>query len=648
MNIYLKLLTPFFIFIFLGCTPTQEPDLGKKYNQEQLQERAVLNKSYKSIRQMENIDAALYLNKTDLTSLMNETFGEFSQHFVSLDAPGFSHASFGRMQVFLKQGQIRSQINFSFEVDALGREIFGHLMAEHTLKAGTDKFIINTKFDEIILDRIDETQPLKDNSKNKDLIATSVKNFLHTLNIEIINMPLTIDVDMNILSGVNGKDIFRSPDYKLHSAAAVNMQTKMDSYVSYISKKGVVLLGSSTLIDGFSYEEVSDLKILRSSIRGYIDTTLKRDMGIDLESLQKYSSYYIRKGYVSSQMNKALYKMDLRVINKFFLKIAQEDKELKKDIYFFDKDRLPSCRGVEVNCSQLLKPCKRQCGVKFGIQNCVQCDDMTNPFEQVRCLSKLEACKSKEELHLYECHKREDRCSVDNTEIKTACAVDNLERVASCKEDKEKLNFINDEIVLAQLNINFDIANSYAVQNIRRIVFDSELKQLEVVRNMHISVDSKLKAGLKNNVKNDINCSLAIKEDLLTHSQVDHVEKTRKLSLLTQRAKNGNMMIKAISKPTFINAQLNNHPYDRLMKNKKFIMQCSYKNMPMKPIPAKELLKSKEIPYALNSLLGGIEIAFEEEEFSFLILPVKLNEKILFYPTMEKEAIGFSRQAHFY
>ena len=68
----------------------------------------------------------------------------------------------------------------------------------------------------------------------------------------------------------------------------------------------------------------------------------------------------------------------------------------------------------------------------------------------------------------------------------------------------------------------------------------------------------------------------------------------------------------------------------------------------MKEIGATELLRLKDIPYGLNSMLGDIEIEFEEEELSFIISPVRLDKDILFYPTMEKGAIGFSRQAHFY
>ena len=647
-SFYKLCLFTFSVLLLAGCASLQDPAKDSEYSAIELQEKAALELTSKLFNRMEAIDAALYLNKEDFSSLVNKTFAHFYEHFTQLDAPGFSNVTFGRMQLELSKQKISSRINFSFEVDALKRTIFGHLSAEHSIKAGTNSFVLGTNFNEIILDRIDGNESLEENSENRDLIAASVKNFMHILNIEIINMPLKISVDMNVLNNINGKDIVSSTDYKLHSARAVNMQTKMDIYLPYVWERGVVLLGAGELRAARDEKPIEDLLALRENLKTKIDQSLYKNMGISLETLKKYSSFYISKTYLSKQMNLALKKMDLRVINKFFLKIPDEESHLQKDIYFFDKEQLPSCDGVRVECSNLLKSCERQCGLKFGIHRCVQCDDMTNPFEQVRCMSDLQACKAKEELHVYECNKRENRCDIQNNEIQTSCEIKNLDYVAQCKEKKEKLLFINDEIMLTQLRLDLDIVNAYAVQRIKQITFDKSLNSLEVIRDMHISVDSKMQFDLNKSPSDDINCSLQMQEALLTHSEFDYVAQKRKLPLLTQRGERGRMLIKAISKPTFISSSLKNRPYDKLTKDKDFNLQCSYQGMPMKTIKADKLLAEKDIPYALNIILGEIELQFEEEELSFAVSPVRLGSDILLYPTMEAQAIGFSRQAHFY
>jgi len=648
MTYYLKFLLLPLVLIITACVPKPTADGQIEYSKEQLDKRKQLNHTYKLLDEMDGIDAAFYLNKVDFTKLVNNSFTDFTKHFTLLDAPSFSKPSFGRVKITLKKASIQSRINFSFEVDALNREIFGHLNAKHTLQAGKNKFIIHTDFDEIILDRIDERQSLQDNSKNKELIANAIKSFLHTLNVEIINMPLDIKVDMNILEGVHGKDIISAKDYTLHSASSVSMHTKMDSYLPYVNEKGVVLLGTLNHAKNNAFKNEKNLKVLETKLRQKLDDELLEYMGIDLDSLQKYSSYYVSKGYLSKQMNKALLNVDLRSINKFFLKIAEEESSFEKNIYFFDKGRLPSCEGIKQDCSKRLKMCNRQCSVKYGIHSCQQCDDMNNPFAQVRCLSKLEACKSKEELHLYECNKYEDSCELDNVEIMTSCEVQNLELVSLCKEDKDKLLFINDEIVLAKMKLDFKIANSYAVQRIRKIRFDEKLKTLEVSRDMHISIDSRLAVSFQNSSIDDINCSLKIKEDLLTHSQEDFVNQLRSLDVLTQRSKDGKLMIKAISKPIFMSIQVKSKPYEKLIQDKNFKLQCHYKNMPLEAIEGEKLLGFKDIPYALNPMRGEIELAFEEEELSFVVSPIILNDTIIFYPTMEEKSISFSRQAHFY
>ncbi len=638
----------FFFSLFInGCSPLLEPVQERDYSLEELQEFESLKKKNEIFNRMKGIDAALFFSKEDFSVLVDKSFEKFSQHFTDLEGPDFSNVSFAGIELELGNQKISSKIKFSFEVDALKRKLFGHLRAEHILKAGKNAFFLNTNFDEIILEGIEEIKPLEKNSQNRDFIASSVKSFMHTLNIEIINMPLRVPVNMNILSNVNGKDIVSSSDYKLHSARAVNMQTKMEVYLPYICAKGVTFLGSGEL-QTLKEEKFEDLILLRDRLNKKIDLSLGENMGISFDTLQKYSSFYISKTYLSKKMNLALVNMDLRMINKSFIQIPEEDRGLKKEIYFFNKDSLPPCSDVKKDCLKLLHSCDLQCELKFGVNRCEKCEQIVNPFEKVRCMSKSEACKSKEELHIYECHKHENRCELKNSKIQSACDIQNLEEIEVCKEKKEKLLFVNDEIVLGQLNLDFDLSNSYVVQRIKQVVFDKELDSLDVIRDIHISVDSKLQLTFKNSQHNDINCSLQIDEALLTHSQADHLQEIRNLPLLTQNQEDGKMLIKAISKEDFLTSQLHNKPYEKLIKTKKFSLQCTYQGMPMKPINADKLLAKKDIPYELNAMLGEVELQFEKEELSFAVSPVQLADDIFLYPTMESKAIGFSRQAHFY
>ncbi len=646
--IYRNLILLFLLLFLDGCSALFQTGKERDQTSVELQEVEALHETTLLFERMKRVDAALFLNKEEFSSLFNATFDDFAKHFSDLDAPGFSHISFSIPELTLDNQRISSQVAFSFEVDALKRKIFGHLNAEHRLKAGTNVFVLDTDFNEIVLDRIEQMEAFEENSENKDIIGGSVKSFMHTLNIEIINMPLVIPVDMNIMSGVNGKDIYTSADYKLHSARAVNIQTKMEMYLPYICERGVTMLGSSELHPVHEIVRLDDVIASRNRLSHKIDSALMENMGISLETLQRHSSYYMSKKYLSKQMNLALRNMDLRVINKFFLKLPENESRFSKEIFFFDKARLPSCEGVKKDCSGFLKNCDGKCGLKFGAHRCDQCADMTNPFEQVRCMSKLEACKSKEELRVYECNKRENRCYMQNNEIQSACEIKNLEVVSVCQEKKEALNFVDDELLLVRLNVDFDIANSYAVQKIGQIIFDKELDSLEVIRDIHVSVDSKLNFGLEKSSLADFNCSLQMDEALLTHSQADHVQEKRKMALSTQRTSDGKMLIKAVSKPTFMTTRLDKNPYDKLMKTKNFSLVCRYQDIPMAPLKAEELLTKQDIPYTLNAMLTEIDLPFEEEEFSFVISGVSLGRDILLYPTMEKQSIGFSRQAHFY
>jgi hypothetical protein len=637
------------LFYVSGCALVTTPQKNREFFPSQERALEELKKTQALFNRMQGIDAALYLNETDFSTLVRKSFDDFSQSFADMESEEFSKVTLGEIDLHFSDQQLLSQTDFSFEVPSLSIKLHGRLNAEHSLHAGADEFMLRTRFDEILLEGVDEKETLEENRENKRRIAGAVKKFMHSINLEIINTPLHIPVDMNILSSIDGKDILRSANYKFHSANPVNMQTKMKIYLPYITPKGVVLLGSSQQKE-LEEEGVpgTDLETLSAALQEKINLGLSESMEISLDTLQKHSSYYMSKAYLARQMNLSLDATDLRIINSFFLKIPEQEQSFSKEIYFFDKEQLPSCEKLRVDCREQLLSCDLNCSENYGVHKCVSCEEINNPFEKVRCMSRYEACKSQQELRLYECHKEENRCAVKNAEIETKCEIENLERVARCNEKKEKFIFVNGEIQLTRMLFFFKVDSSYAVQRIRQISFSPDLKSLKTLRDIHISVDSRMRAEAKKSSLLDIECRLGISEPVLTHSQSDYVSQQSEFSLSTQRGKEGGLLLKAIHRPDFISVHLKNSAYEQLLASEGFVLHCDYQSMPMEPIPAQKLLSRRDIPYALNALLGEIELEFEEEELSFGISAVKLGEDLYLYPVMEKKAIGFSRQGSFY
>lgn len=601
-----------------------------------------IKKVYSSMESIQAIDVALHISKNDLSSLVNKSFRNFLTKFSELDAREFSNLSFGQFHLDLDAQQVMSKLAFTFQVDGLKRKIYGHVRAKHSIRVGRDQFVLSANFDEVIIDRIDDNNDLDNSEESRHLVSSSVKSLMHALNMEIRNSPLIIPIDLNILKDINGKDIFSSPDYRLHSAKPVNIFTKMKAYVPYIYDGGVVLFGSSTL-------EVSDKSVKYEStcfwreLNHIIDLELIKSMDISLAELQQKTSYYISKSYLSKKMNTSLKNTDLRSIKKSFLQIRDDDKTFSKDIYFSDEYALPSCEKARRDCSKTLQRCQRECTVAYGVHKCENCAIVKNPFERERCITKQESCKTREELNLYECTKNVAKCQHENNEIRKACEVENISLFSQCSEKKEKLLLVNDEIKMARLRLGLEIVNSYIVQRIGTINFNRDMDELETFRDLHISMDTRLNVDVKNTMDSDINCTIKIEAPLFTHSQSDHMGLKRKFSLVTQTLPDGHMMIKGTSKPYLMKVQLNNTPYENFISNDGLVLQCNLMNVPILSLTKETFLKQRDIPDELSAVVGKVGLKFEVEELIFLISPVKLSSDILLYPRMRSKSIGFSR-----
>lgn len=643
MRIYLRnIFIALTLILFISACAPLSDGTQVQYSHSKQRKLNEIKKAYSVLSNMQGVDVALHLSKSDLSALVNKSFEQFSTNFYELHAGEFSNVSFEQLKFDLAVHQAVSELGFSFYIDALKRKIYGHVRAKHSFDVGRDKFVMSTNFDEMIIDRVEDNTALDHSEENRHLISSSVKSFMNTLNMEMNNSPLSIPVDLNVLKDINGKDIVTSSDYKLHSAKPVNMLTKMKAYIPYVYDEGVVFIGASK-VKKSKRNVKDDSRYLWTDLKNKIALELDKSMGISLDTLQKETSYYVSKSYLSKQMNSALKNTDLRSINKSFLQIKEKGRVFSKDIHFSDEYRLPSCEEVKQDCSKTLQSCERKCDINYGIHKCDDCAALNNPFEKERCISKQESCKTREELNLYECSKNKKKCQLENDEIRKACEMEKRSLVTQCQDKKDKLLFVNDEMVLARLNLGLDLVNSYAVQRIRRIDFDQRMQNLEVFRDLHVSMDTRLKLEITNNIDSDINCSIDMAKPLFTHSQSDYSGLKKRLSLVTQTLPDGYMLIKGVSKPYMMRVQLKSTPYEHFVSNDELLFNCSFMNIPIPSLTKEILLKAKEVPKELSAVIGNLELKFEEEELSFVISPVKLDTDIVLFPVMDSKAIVFSQ-----
>ena len=633
-------------FLISGCTSLFSPEKNKPLVWKPKASKALQNTD-ENFRQMAAIDAVLFIPKNDLNIHVSDSLNKILSIFKEIKTEDFSNVTFSSVDFTIVQQQIFSSFVFSFNIDGIKEKMSGRIFAEHSFRAGCDQFILSTEFQKIETDEIQQKKELSQSDENKALIASVFKRFLHLLKIEVLTTPLNIPVQMNILEGVNGKDILSTKDYKLRSAKPVNMLTKMRTYMPYMHKDGLALLGASELNQDTVSTE-TDMNIMSENLNVDINKELDKSLGISLETLEKGVSYYISKAYLSKQMNLALVDMQISLVNPSIIKMDEHNHNISKSIYLDDKNLLPSCENIKEDCSSKLKTCDMKCPLNYGIEHCEDCSKINNPFEKVRCVSAQEACKTTQELHLYECNKNEDKCAVKNSEIERACEIDNAFLIAQCQEKKDALMSLQEIVELSNLNISFQPINAYAVQNVHELHFDNDLQVLAVSRDLHISMDSSLKVQSTTQEHKDIECSIRLSSDINVTSFSDLKGLTRQIKLFTRVRPDGHMLLKGIGETDFQTLTLLKSPFSQLIQNKDFSLECTYQGMPMSSISAQELLNKKDIPYALNIMLGEMELNFDEEEFTFVISPVRLNRETVLYPIMEDKSIGFTQQGKFY
>lgn len=442
----------------------------------------------------------------------------------------------------------------------------------------------------------------------------------------------------------------------------LNVAVSMDSYSSLINEQGVIFLATNKgkSDETGAVKQSDNLDSVFSEYSAYVKNITSEQLDVNIDNLSQKSAFLVKKKFIASTFNKATEGLVIDFSKSNFIEIPEKDRRFNQAVEFHKPDRLPSCNGLYTSFAGYdCATCTQDsCNGPCRTDNCEDCTPRRFPYiPDPLCLARSGACQAGNAARIAGC----TVCRTAAISSKAACdagvvackatretqrishQVANEAEVAACKVVRESTRIVNDLKQVAKIDGEFGVKSSVLHATASQLKFNDDLSQFSVGGDINASADTWLKVHVTPEALGHIACVFPFQKTLETSASVSENSQTFTANISTAHGPNNSITLKAITAPVTVNVNLKPSPYDQLIHDPLFVLNCSFLTMAMPVVAGEELLVKGDIK-PLKLLLGELEVNIEPREFNIEIKPVSIgigDNKIILKPAISAKTIGF-------
>jgi len=522
------------------------------------------------------------------------------------------------------------------------------------------------------------------NPKDKLLsqLTTILESLLVNINGVAFKNGFHIPFDLSITENFSPKKIKTNKKINI-TGDDIPLKISLPSLAVYVNESSLNILGSTANQPNVNSAVATSTQVTEELLlSGFqklttaVNTSLFKSFGDEFSLKKTTSTVVVRKGMLSSIINKSLNSLNIGLSMKDFLTIPKlgapdNSNKFSQDIAVHDKQTLPSCKGLyrdfhgeacDNPCSYAHIICEKPCNLpdcnkSYSLPSCDYGCKWSKPkrcAKEAACKVEREtkraaydvkkaACKVKREAKRAACDAKIAACKVDretrrenckrkNTECKTKREIDRLAhqaenelRVAKCKGKKAALKLVDGLVKLGELEGEYWVNNSRLHSVISSINVTDKLSGLTIKSSINSSLDARLRIWVNSEGLGHIACLFSFRKTLKTHAVYQNKNLVLKGIFSHKYNENGNLVIIGKTLPLSLSVKLSPSPYSQLIKDPGFLINCTLLNMVIPTVAGAQLLKEGSLGDEFSTLFGRAKIDIEEQEFPFVIQPITIG-----------------------
>jgi hypothetical protein len=608
------------------------------------QQLSAINEANVSLSKMDNLDLAIFINETDFKHLATEAFKNYKGKLIGKTLGKVTIDSLGVPEIDLKLQGVFVATNFEITIDEYKTKLSGSVSGISALSSTDKQVNIRPSLTYLQLNKLpkdDEQQLINRLGKNAAiaLVNDVLKSFLDNLNGAYLKDPVSIPIDLAFAKLIKSGDIVGSGDLNYSSGADIPVNISLSSFVPFINEQGVMLMASrkqTTKVatpEGTSNDLVSKFKQYSDNASYNITTYL----GESMVDLIKTTSIIFNKAFVSDTLNSSLGDLDITLQKNNFIKLPEDKRSFQKEVRI-GSARLPDCGGLRHECR------RDECNGPCRTDNCQNCTPHHFPYiPNPVCLASSAACQAGNVA-------RRAGCAVCRTAAVASmveCRAENEVRVAACIAEREViLRPLGDLMHLVDLSGEFNVTSSTVRAHIKKVSFKNDLSSLTISSNINADANTWLRLHVNPRSIAHLACVFPFTRTLDTsiHGGLNSPDVTLKIN--PQEQADGALILNVLSTSQTLDLALNPSPFNQLVSDPLFVLNCSFLTMAMSAVAGEELLRRGDIPSYLKPMFGEVSYEIKPQEFKFPIKPISIgkdNFAITVKPKWRDKTIDFTR-----
>lgn len=624
-------------------------------------------------------DFVANLTEQAIQTHSQKSIDEYIKQISLVSVDGLSEIKVHRAEFRFINQAIRFHVEMAFTIDALKLPVLASAEGDVAVENGTNMVRLRPALSHIKLspaNKVREWWNFRHQLNHGLISGTSalLKQYINNVNGEAFKQGIEIHYSVNALKHFSPKDVASKPNVQVSGNDIEVTFDTLPNAVSFVNDNGLLIIASTKAVAEPDIEVVgsvseTEFEENNQRYRAAVEKVLGDSFGQANYLNRSETGALIRSGYLASKINETLDDMRISIKLSNFLQVPDPNKPVGHNTFFqdiavHDKQSLPKCTGLRkpFRGEKCDDPCHYpydSCNSGCNLSNCDYGCKWSRPDRCAReaackveretrravCQARDASCKLEQDVRRENCSRKNTECKVSREAARVLHDAENEARVAKCNTDRLALKLVDGLVKLGEIHGEYWVDNSQLSSTITKIAVSEDISKASITSDIDAGLDTRLRVWINPEGIGHLACLFSFRKTLETHATFSQPNRVINADIHTRKNDKGGIELVAVTEPQLIKASLSPSPYQQLVDDDGFNLNCTFLSIGLPIVAGTQLLKEGRLGDGLASMFGRARITLDSQEFKFEIQPIDISlmeSNIRLLPEWEEKSIGFT------
>jgi len=535
---------------------------------------------------------------------------------------GFTDLTTTNVEATLVEQGINVTMDFGFTWPQHDIKLSGSLVGQAGVDMDAKNVNFRIAFQQARLDTLsdtDEKRLIADLGYDAAIGAVELllKNFIKNFNGALLTSPAQAELPIPQLDPVSVSRSIQKDGTKvtIHANKRITVPLTYDRSAILVTPDGATLLAAPGKAP--KHDEVKPTPTTQAAFDTAYAAFQKAFGALEKKTFGDVSgdtSAMVTRAYMQDAFNTATHHLRASIAASNFVHLKPSDRTFDTEVRVNLKKKLPQCDSIRTPFTG-----GKDCSPKCDLQDCSARCQQSSRFKRGVCIAECEVGRAAE---LAEC----GACKAANKAKEVAHKAADDGRVAICETKREALQLTDKLLDFGRLSGRFTIPATSASANLRRLRASDNFSRVSVDFDAAASANANLSVTFAPKGLGHVACIFKLTKSLSFQGSFKASRRTLEARISGRRV-GSDLELAFTLRPPGLDIAIKPVPYDALVSDPRFALDCTVIALALPVIGGGELLSKGALPGPLRAALEGIyPLQLGPKTFRVRLKPIVLKD----------------------